>query len=438
MKPAECNLIKQGHITFLDRQLLSDLVSLEHPLVKLSDVMDWERFDKKFSPHFNPGRGRPAVSTRVIVGVLYLKHTFNLSDEEVIERIRENVYWQYFCGNRYFETKAVCDSTTLVKWRQRIGELGLEDLLQETLRCALKLKQIKPADLDDVIFDTTVQEKNITFPTDAKLLNRARESVVKVADILGIELRQNYNREGKELVAKYARYAHAKQFKRAQKAKRRLVTILGRVLRDFDRKTANETIPDKLKARTKIARRVLIQHTVDGEKIYSIHEPETECISKGKAHKRYEFGCKASIATTNKSNWIVGARAVHGKPYDGHTLEDSLHQVKRLTGKFPSAAYADKGYRGVSPPDPVTTLYTSGQKRGMNPRRKKKLRRRSAIEPVIGHLKRGHRLGRNFLKGQIGDKNNVILAAIGFNLSKLIAALFVGRFLEQFFSILVV
>jgi IS5 family transposase len=425
----------QGHeIFYIDRPPIEDMVDSSHPLMKLAAVMDWDRFDKKFSAFFTSTRGRPATKTRIIVGTLYLKHTYNLSDEDVVERVRENPYWQYFCGSKYFQKTPLCDATTLVKWRQKIGEAGLEELLQETLASALKIKAIKPRDLDDVTIDTTVQEKNIAFPTDAKLLERARKAVVKAAEDACVELRQNYNRESPQLVAKYARYSHAKQFNRARRMRKRLITILGRVLRDFDRKANWESMPERVKTRIAVARRILLQMGTGKDKVYSVHEPEVECISKGKAHKRYEFGCKVSVATTNLSNWIVGAKAIHGRPYDGHTLGEALGQVRRVVGRVPSAVYVDKGYRGGKPPDEGTQVFISGQRRGVNRRRKRLLRRRSAVEPVIGHLKGGHRLGRNFLKGIAGDRNNIILAAAGFNMSKLMAALFVSNFIHAFFA----
>ncbi|MBP9706376.1 MAG: IS5 family transposase [Oligoflexales bacterium] len=408
---------------------LSPILDLNHPLVVLSKKIDWLRFEAKFGDMFCQNNGRPGVPTRIVIGLLYIKHTFNLSDEEVLKRFAENPYWQYFCGCIHFENKAPCDKTVLVRWRQRMGEEGMEALLQETLAVAVKEKYLPIKDLDEVNIDTSVQEKNITFPTDAKLLNRARESLVRDAKKNGINLRQTYESEGKLKLIKYSRYCHAKQFKRAKKPLRRLKTILGRVIRDIERKCA---APDeKLQNKLILARRIWKQQKESKGKIYSIHEPGVECISKGKAHKRYEFGCKVSIVTTNRSNWVIGSKALHGRPYDGHTFNGAMDQVKKIVGKFPAVAYADKGYRGATLPE-GTRLFLSGQKRGVDAQRRKKLNRRSAIEPVIGHLKSGHRLSRNFLKGIDGDKNNTILAGIGFNMAKLIAAIFLPNFISHF------
>lgn len=405
----------------LFRPRLDEMINLDRPLAVLAGKINWKRFEVKFGALFSPKKGRPAVPTRVVVGLVYLKQTFNLSDEETIRRYEENPYWQYFCGFTHFDDKAPCDPSVLSRWRKRVGESGLEELLSETLAVAHAEGHIKTKELDDVTVDTTVQEKNITYPTDAKLLNRARESLVREAKKRGLELRQTYTREGKHQLIRYSRYSHAKQFRRAKKPLKRLTTILGRVIRDIERKCPE--IDEPMRVKLAICKRIWRQKKSDKNKVYSVHEPEVECISKGKAHKRYEFGCKVSVTTTNKTNWVVGAKAVHGRPYDGHTFDDAMHQACRIIGRMPLRAYADKGYRGSKKIVPVT-LYTSGQKRGMNLKRKKLLKRRSAVEPVIGHMKSGHRLSRNFLKGLEGDKNNAVLSGVGFNMAKLLAAIF--------------
>ena len=420
MIPADENHRIKNNQRELFRPRLEEMINLDRPLAVLAGKINWKRFEVKFGALFSQKKGRPAIPTRVVVGLLYLKQTFNLSDEEVLLRFEENPYWQYFCGFSHFNDKRPCDPSVLSRWRKRIGEEGLEELLSETLAVAHSAGHLKTKDLDDVNVDTTVQEKNIAFPTDAKLLNRARETLVREAKKRGIQLRQTYKREGKYQLVAYSRYCHARQFKRAKKPLKRLKTILGRVIRDFERKCVE--IDDALGKKLVICKRVYSQKKNSKDKLYSIHEPGVECISKGKAHKRYEFGCKVSIATTNKSNWVVGAKAFHGRPYDGHTFEDAIAQSQRIIGKLPARVYADKGYRGAKKGASVE-LFTSGQKRGVDKKRKKLLLRRAAVEPVIGHLKSGHRLSRNFLKGIDGDKNNAVLAGIGFNLAKLLAAI---------------
>jgi transposase, IS5 family len=402
----------------------------DHPLLVIGKKIKWVVFDERFGVHY-ARLGRAGIPTRIMVGLHYLKHAKNLSDDEVLAQFSENPYWQAFCGYLYFELQAPCDTTTMVKWRQRVGEEGMELLLQETCAVALDMKLLKPSDAKEVIVDTTVQEKNVMYPTDAKLLNRARQRLVKEAKRQGIKLRQSYTRNGKLHVAKYQRYCHAKQFKRAKKPLRRLKTFLGRIIRDIERK-AKDPSP-KLEALLAIARKVYSQERHSANKIYSIHEPEVECISKGKSHKRYEFGCKASLMTTNRSNWIVGAMAHHDRPYDGHTLESVLTQAKRIIGCLPQEVFADKGYRGARLGEHKVRVHISGTQRGKTKRQRRLLRRRSAIEPIIGHTKTDNRLGRNFLKGILGDKNNIILAASGRNFCKLLAAcIFFDAFFQNY------
>jgi IS5 family transposase len=436
MLPRLSEIEKVGNQKSLFEQRLDDMLNRNHPLLLLANKIQWQNFDKKFEVLFHQRKGKPACSTRLVVGLLYLKHTYNLSDELVIERMKENPYWQYFCGYQFFQIETPCTSTVLVKWRKKMGEEGMEFLLQETLVQAMEAKLLKPKDLENVVVDTTVQEKNIAFPTDAKLLNRARESLVRVAKKDGIQLKQTFVKEGKFQLIKYAGYSHAKQYNRAKKPLKRLKVILGKVIREIERNCAKPG--ENLSKYLQLAKKICSQKKSSKDKIYSVHEPEVECISKGKAHKRYEFGCKVSVMTTNRSNWIVAAKAHHGRPYDGHTIPTILNQAKKIIGKFPSNVFADRGYRGSEPP-PGVTVYLSGQKRGVDKKKKKLLKRRSAVEPIIGHMKRGNRLGRNFLKGIHGDQNNAILAAAGRNMAKLLAAFLcsdsIWNFLHNFVSL---
>lgn len=433
MRPKKTEIEKTGSQRSMFEQRLDEMLDERHALYKLAHTLRWENFDKKFGPMFQE-RGRPASSTRLIVGLLYLKHTFNHSDEDVVRRFKENPYWQYFCGFQFFQKEDPCDPTVLVKWRNKMGEEGVESLLQETLAQAFEQNLLKVKDLHDVVVDTTVQEKNITFPTDAKLLNRARTSLIREAKKNGLDLRQTYEKESKLQLIKYCGYTHAKQFKRARKPLKRLRTILSRMIRDIERKSAlADRSSKKLHSYLELSKRIVNQRKDSKDKVYSFHESAVECIAKGKAHKRYEFGCKVSIMTTNRSNWVVGVKALHGRPYDGHTIPTVLEQARKIIGKLPARVYADKGYRGSSPPAGVE-VFLSGQRRGLDEKRKKLLRRRSAIEPVIGHLKRGHRMGRNFLKGIDGDKINAVLAAAGRNMAKLLVAFFVSKFLSCFWQ----
>jgi IS5 family transposase len=286
---------------------------------------------------------------------------------------------------------------------------------------------MKPSDLSRVIVDTTVQPKNVMFPTDAKLLNRAREILVRLAKKNGLGLRQSYARVGKFALIKQQRYAHAKQFKRANRSLRKLKTYLGRVIRDIARKIADdEAMKGAFAKPLSLARRVLTQHHKQrGPKVYSLHAPEVECIGKGKAHKPYEFGVKVSVATPLKHSkggqFVTHVAALPGNPYDGHTLAKVIPAMETLIGNIVERLIADAGYRGHNaPPDYKLRVFTSGQKRRVTPQIKREMRRRSAVEPVIGHLKEEHRMGRNYLAHRAGDAANAVLAAAGYNFSLLI------------------
>jgi IS5 family transposase len=401
----------------LFRTELSKIIDPAHNLVKLSKVVDWDRMDEFFGKTFCPDNGRPAVSTRLMVSLHYLKYTHNLSDDDVVSAWVENPYWQYLSGMKFFEHELPIHPTSMSRWRKRIGEAGAEELLKETIEAGLRLKAVKPYQLKRVNVDTTVQEKDVRFPTDARLYDRARQRLVDSAKERGIELRQNYNRKSKHLLAQQSRYAHARQMKRAKRCTRKLRTYLGRVIRDIERKSPK---PDsELRSLLEIARRIFQQKKKDKNKIYSVHEPTVECISKGKAHKRYEFGCKVSIAATSRGGWFVGARAVHGNPYDGHTLKDALDQIERIARR-PEHAFVDMGYRGHGYGGEVE-VHVDKRRRGRTAKSLWRwMKRRAAIEPGIGHLKREHRMDRNRLKGIEGDRINAVLSAAGMNFRKLL------------------
>jgi len=402
----------------LFRNRLDQILNRKHPLFLLSNEIDWSVFDEHFGLLFEFKKGRPALPTRLIVGLHYLKHTFNESDESVVERLLENPYWQYFCGFEFFQHDFPLDRSSLPRWRKRLGPSGLEKLLKETLETAKKKKLIGAVEMKKVNVDTTVQEKAIAFPTDARLYYKARRALVRYAKRNDIELRQTYERVAKLALAKQGRYAHAKQMKRARKRTKLLRTLLGRIMRDIVRKVPQ---PDhRLQHLLEIAGRIFNQKREDTNKIYSVHAPEVECISKGKAHKRYEFGCKVAVATTSKNNWVVGSQALHGNPYDGHTLLKTLTQVTRLTGVIPNDVYCDRGYRGEQPPEVKSEIHLCGTRKKISRSERKWERRRSAIEPKIGHMKLDNRMDRNFLLGKDGDQINAILAGCGANMRKLL------------------
>jgi len=426
--------------TDLFRNRLDNMLNHRHELYRLAGLIDWSMFDTAFGSLYCPDNGCPAKATRLMVGLQYLKHIYGMSDEAVVRRWVENPYWQYFCGSIHFEHQLPIDPSSMTRFRRRIGESGCELILQATVTAGLNSKTIKPAHLKRITVDTTVQEKAVSFPTDSKLLNRSRIRLVKLCHEHTVVLRQSYARKGPQALFKANRYAHARQYKRMRGRVKKLRTYLGRVVRDIERKIAHQA--DKQAIFTEelaLAKRLLAQQKKSKNKLYSLHAPEVECISKGKAHKRYEFGVKASIATTNKSNFVVGGLALPGNPYDGHTLTKALAQVRRMTGSVIEEAFVDRGYRGHG--ETQTTVFIAGQKRGIKTERLKcSLKRREAIEPVIGHLKSDGLLGRNYLKGTEGDQVNVMLSCAGHNLRLILRQLriFCAKIWRNLWTLLVV
>ena len=418
MKPKspERELKTQGD---LFRSRLEQILNRAHPLFVLSKEIDWAVFEEQFGGLYSEN-GRPGVPTRVMVGLHYLKHMFDESDESVVERFVENPYWQYFCGFEYFQHKFPIDPSSMTRWRHRLGSERMKQLLTETIETAKKRGEINRRQASKVNVDTTVQEKAIAYPTDQRLYHKARVSLVRAAQQRGIRLRQNYVRVGKRALAKHARYAHAKQWKRARVQSRRLRTYLGRVIRDIERKC--ERPDEQLSKLLKVSKAIHGQKRGDKNKVYSVYAPEVECISKGKVHKRYEFGCKTSVVSTSKDNWILDIEALHGNPYDGHTLKRALSNAEINSGYKVTHAFCDKGYKGAGKELERVDLYLSGA-RNLSRAFRRWLKRRVAIEPVIGHLKSEHRMDRNHLAGVQGDRINAILAACGFNLRKLYRAI---------------
>ena len=399
---------------------LMRIVNTSHEMVKLADTIDWANFDRRFARMWQD-KGRPAIDTRVMVSLHYLKYSYDLSDEQVVESWLQNPYWQYLIGMCYFQHSRAFDPSSMSRWRKRCGKAVLEQLLTETIRAGLKLKAVKTSQLKRVNIDTTVQEKHIRYPTDSRLYDRARQRLVKQAQYEGIELRQNYKRVGNNVLIQQQRYAHARQFNRANKCKKKLRTILGRVIRDIDRKAEEVMDGSPLFRFLETAKGIHAQQRSDKNKIYSVHAPEVECISKGKVHKRYEFGVKASIATTSKGGWHVGAMSLPGNPYDGHTLRQSFEQIKTISPKIPEHLFTDQGFRGHGLSLEQTQIHVDKKRRGRTPQRLWSwMKRRAAIEPGIGHLKAEHRLNRNRLWGREGDMHNIILSAAAMNFHKLL------------------
>jgi IS5 family transposase len=408
----------------LFRARLDQIINLKHELAQLSGAIDWDWIDGEIAPLYSE-KGRPGIETRFAIGLLLLKHIYGLSDEGVCERWVYDPYFQHFTGEEFFQHEFPHERSDLSHWRKRLGD-KLELLLAESLRVAHESGALRTRDLKRVTVDTTVQPKNISFPTDAKLLHAAIRGLNRMACKHRVRLRQSYVRVAKRAAMMAGRYAHAKQFNRHRRELRILRTRLGRLIRDIRRKIAGrQDIEAAFEAPLSRASQIRSQQQRQrGWKLYSFHAPEVECIGKGKASAPYEFGVKASVVTTNArapgGQFVLHAKSLPGNPYDGHTLRDVIEDTQKLTGCEIERAYVDKGYRGHDAQNP-RRVFISGQKRGVFGAIKRELRRRAAIEPVIGHMKAEGHLGRCYLKGRHGDAANAILTAVGYNFRRILA-----------------
>ena len=420
-KPVQTNLFKV---------MLRDIVFSGHELVLLKNAIDWKRFEKMLEPAYSDD-GRPSCAVRMLAGLTFLKFMFGLSDQEVLDNGCENPYWQDFCGGVFFEHEPPTDQSTMSRWRRKLEKSGGEEMLKETVEAALRNKVAKKSDFTRVNVDTTVQEKNIRFPTDARTLDRARERIVATGEKLGVRFGRTYVRKGKSMLRKHSGYVKAKQFNRAKNAVRTLKAYLSNVVRDAENakispSNARETgLLAKLQNYIEISKTLIAQdeHTPGKDRIYSVHEPQVECIAKGKVHKRYEFGVKVGLVTASKTNWILGAQAFPGNPYDGNTMAKALEQSERISGVKPEHAYADLGYRGHDYKGDCDVQIVNRFRKSKSRSLLGWWKRRSAIEPVIGHVKSDNYMERNKLAGKCGDRLCVVLAAVGFNLRKLMRGL---------------
>ena len=422
------------------RPALEAIIDLGHPLVRLAREIDWGFFDRHFAGVCKAGDGHPPLPTRLVAGLFILKHMHDLSDEVLCARWVENPYYQFFCGEESFCHRLPFERSSLTRWRQRLGAEELVALLQESLSVAHKLGALATKDLERVVVDTTVQPKAIAHPTDARLCHRALEKLVDLAGRHEVKLRQSYRRVAKRAAIMVGRYTHAHQFKRARRELKFLRIRLGRVVRDIRRKIAgSEVLKERFANLLALAMRVQFQdHRQRGQKVYALHAPEVECIGKGKARAPYEFGCKVSIATPvtkpKGGQFVLHAQALHGNPYDGHTLGPVIAELEQLTGVETRRIHVDKGYRGHNHQEKFRVWITGQGRRVTRPIRRE-MKRRAAVEPVIGHVKAEHRMGRNYLKGRDGDRANAVLAAAGYNfalllrwLARLLRALFQALF----------
>ena len=394
---------------------LADQLSQTHPLYLFAGKIDWHCFEEAFSPLYCADNGRPAKPIRLMCGLLILKHVRNLSDESVVEQWSENAYYQYFCGMQEFTPSYPCNASELVHFRKRIGEKGMELILAESIR--VNQKDDDRDHHDTAFIDSTVQEKNVTYPTDAKLHKKIVRKVLSIVTSLGLPLRQSYTFVLKKIYRDQRFRNHPKNRTKALKADRKLRTIAGRLVRELKRNLKDNHDYDSW---ISLFEQVLSQKRSSPGKIYSLHEPEVQCVSKGKEHKKYEFGNKVSIIRS-ATGIILGAKSFRNE-YDGHTIEESLLQVESITGKKIKKLAGDRGYRGKKEVNGVQILIPDvPNRKDSYYTRKKKHRlfcKRAGIEPTIGHLKSDFRLGRNFYKGVFGDVVNVLLAAAAYNFKR--------------------
>ncbi len=450
------------------RARLDSMIDMRHPLAVLATRMPWTEIEASLAPllaHkdrsgrviqdadlFGPtaqlagaglsNAGRPRLPLRLMVALLYLKHAFNLSDEELCQRWSENVVWQFFSGMAYYEPRLPCDATQIGRFCRVLGEAGVEQLLKSTIEASVTMGVVKKAEFEMIIVDTTVQEKAIAHPTDSRLLEIARHKVASAAKRCGIALKQTFAKDGKELRRRAGGYAHAKQFKRLRRTVKRQRTMLGSLMRDAQRGLnrilhgdSSGLVPDKQPNASSLAalnmwleraERIRTQQRHSKNKLYALHAPEVECIGKGKARKPYEFGVKVSLAVTHKLGLMVGARTFPGNPYDGHTLAEQLEQTNTLLqdiGVKPATAVVDLGYRGVDAACAPVQIIHRGKFKSLNAQQRKWLKRRQAIEPAIGHTKSDHRMERCWLGGSSGDALHAVLCAAGFNIRWLLRAI---------------
>ncbi|MEG1371954.1 MAG: IS5 family transposase, partial [Mucinivorans sp.] len=394
---------------------LRDQLDQSHPIYQLANKINWDLFEREFAPLYCSHTGRPAKPIRLMVGLLILKHLRNISDESVVEQWGENAYYQYFCGAISFTPSSPCDASELVHFRHRIGQKGVELILAESIRVNDDDRTGKG---DNTAFiDSTVQEKNITYPTDAKLHKKIVKQCQKIAQDEHTEVRQSYTRTLKELSRDQRFRNHPKNRKKAIRADKRVKSIAGRLVRELERNLPEDSVHRK---RLVLFTEVLSQTKSSKQKIYSLHEPDVQCISKGKEHKKYEFGNKVSIISSIRGV-ILGALSLRNE-YDGHTIDQALEQVRRLTGKTPKLLAGDRGYRGQKLSGEteivIPGLPLKRDSRYVRAKKHKLFCKRAGIEPRIGHLKADHRLGRNFYKGLAGDAINVMLAAAAFNFKR--------------------
>ena len=400
--------------------LLEDFIDMKHELVLLARKIDWDYFQKEFAPLYSH-RGQKAMPICLMIGCLILKHLYDLGDETLAKEWVMNPYMQYFCGETIFQHRFPCDPSDFVHFRKRIGEKGIEKIFLQSVKL-----HGKDAEEKLHVSDTTVQGNNTTFPTDQKLYKKVIEGCHDIAQQEGVEQRQSYEKTSKELLRQTHNGKHPRRWKKARAARKKLRTLARRVIRELERKLDEPQIQGHLD-RLEIYKRLVEQEPQDKNKIYSPHKPYTTCIAKGKASTPYEFGNKVGLVITSESQLVVAIRAFEGNPHDSKTIEPLLEWMKQNGLKQPKQIVYDRGGRGKKEINGVEILTPgkplkndSGYERA---KKRKPFRRRAAIEPVIGHLKKDFRMQENYMKGKNSPTINALLAATAWNLKKLMRKL---------------
>ena len=414
---------------------LSDELNPKNKLYQLRSVIDWEVLENYVLKETQVKKyGRDRHSIRVLLGLLMLQAMNNTSDKLTSEELTENMYWQYFCGYEYIEKNVNVSASSIRRFRQFLGEEGLNEILKEVIKVGIKTGSVKKKDLTTTIIDTTVQKKNVKHPHDAILMEKAREKLVSLCNKTEIYLNETYAKHFKRQTMKLWRYKENSKAKKRKKIMKNMKTRLGRLIRLFDREIENQSKElkdieksDLLKIKKIYAQSALTpdekkDYKKENEILYSFHAPEVECIGKGKLHKPYEFGNKVSVVVSGKNNFVLGVKSFHGNPYDGHTLSQSVDLAEGLTGEKINKVFVDMGYRGSNLKE-KNKLYLPNTKKSLSESDKKMKKRRSAIEPIIGHLKKHGRMACNYLRGVIGDILNPIISSVGLNLRNIVKRL---------------
>jgi len=403
------------HQRELFRPLLSDFIDMNHELILLAKEIDWLSIETGLSVYYSKV-GQPSVAIRLMVGCLILKQLYNYGDETLAKAWVMNPYMQYFCGEACFQHCFPFDPTDFVHFRHRIGEKGVNLIFRQSV-----LLHGKASEETTVLSDTTVQGNNTSYPTDAKLYKKIIDQCNQISGKHHLPVRQSYKRVSKQLLRDTYNGNHPKRKKQAVKAKKKLHTIAGRMVRDLER-----TLPDFERMiygqDLELYNRVLTQKPKDKNKIYSLHKPYTDCIAKGKAHKPYEFGNKVGFLITSKSLIITAIRTFTNNPHDSRTIEPLVKELERNGLKPPHEIVYDRAARGVKPIGDVKVSFPSKPLKTdstyQKQKKRKKFRRRAAIEPVNAHLKFDFRMQENYLSGDKYIQINALLSAMAWNFKK--------------------